>query len=457
MEEPPTHTPDSRRRFRAVLGVALAFVPWLFVVHAVWRFGFFYPTGDDWRFVPFLEQLAAGDLQLAEVWALNEGHRMPLLRLVLLGLATATRWDLRAPIALSLVLATAAALLFGLRAARAFDAAGARGGWLLLPLFSLLFFNLNHWLNWMSGNQVWAFMIVFFAAAVLSLLTSPDRGYSHVAGAALLALAASLTSAPGLALWPMGLALLLAPARDAERLGMRGRFAVIWAAGGAVAGFVYLASIRSGASGAVSPVVWAKTFVQLIGAAPLVFRPQFAMLAGLLGLAGAAFLFARASAFQGPRRTASLPFAGLVVFALGVAALVAHGRGAWPGSAFAPRYMTFTNLFWVGLAGLALLWAAPEGGHKGRWRSARVALVTAGAVLLAACAVLASRRGYYTVEEYDRFHRPEARRMVVDHLPEPPPRLTTMIEGPFARELAFLRANRLTVFAPGRFPYWAGE
>jgi hypothetical protein len=230
-----------------------------------------------------------------------------------------------------------------------------------------------------------------------------------------------------------------------------------WAAGAAVAGLAYAEAVAQGSSGPVSLPGAVRTFVELLGAAPLAFRPRLAFAGGLLGLGAAGFLVARVLARGGARRAASLPFAGLMLFALGVAAMVAWGRGAWPGSALAPRYMTFTNLFWVGLAGMAVVWAAPGATPRQRHARGRQALVAAGLIMLVICAGLASRRGYYRAEEYDRFHRPEARRMVVDRLPEPPPRLTTMLAGPFARELAFLRAHRLTVFAPNRFPGWAEE
>jgi len=187
--------------------VALAFVwsIWAIMVAialaCIVRYGRNIPLAEDWLMVP---PMTGHEPHLASwLWAQNNEHRLPLPRLILLGVLAATH-DFRAGMILNVVslAALAAGMILTARylrdgVTRASDA-----------FFPIALLHLGEW-----ENLVWAWQFQFVSSAVLicALMLSiarqrsaPTRGQSIVAAASLVLL--PLTGASGLVF-----ALALAP------------------------------------------------------------------------------------------------------------------------------------------------------------------------------------------------------------------------------------------------------
>src|SRR5438128_1219761 len=80
------------RGVRYVLLLALV-LPALLPFNFVYRFGVNLPYWDQWELVPLLAKLHDGQLTLADLTAQHNEHRIFFPRLIMLGLATLTRYN----------------------------------------------------------------------------------------------------------------------------------------------------------------------------------------------------------------------------------------------------------------------------------------------------------------------------------------------------------------------------
>jgi hypothetical protein len=196
-----------------------AFAAALFLVL---RYGSNVPSWDDWDMVPVLTRMQPVTAEW--LWSQHNEHRVPLPRLLFLGLNRLTTVDFRVTMVADVLVMAAIAAAFVWTARRLRGHTSAADAFFPLALLSL----------GQAANFLWGWQLEFFASAAL-------------AGAALLAIAACgtivgarraaaivgacavllpLTGANGLgmvpclALWPLALALL--PARWTGEPGLRG-------------------------------------------------------------------------------------------------------------------------------------------------------------------------------------------------------------------------------------------
>jgi hypothetical protein len=198
--EPPTAVPPSRSGSR--VGIAILLVWAGFVasdLYLVLQYGVNLPFGDDYAVVRQL----TGDQPVtwSWLWSTHNEHRLPLPRLVLLGLLRAGGNDFRWAMYVNVLALAIVTLLFLLTAAQ------LRGR----PAWADAFFPLVllHWGNW--ENMIWAWQVGFVLSAALAsgvLLaavrtpTSPRMGSAVAVGLCLLLL--PLCGATGLAFVPAG-------------------------------------------------------------------------------------------------------------------------------------------------------------------------------------------------------------------------------------------------------------
>lgn len=421
------------------------------------------PWWDDWALAPALVKLHDGGFALGDLWAQHNEHRLVVPRLVLLALALATGWDVRAGMALSLVL-TALTLLVLVRQGRATAIAsgGAPSPWLPLLLATVLF-SFAAWQNWLWHWQVQIYLCVLAAVVGLSVLARPTLGRREVALGALLGVASTLSFAGGFAFWPAA-ALLLAARHPDDRSTLRARALAF----GAVAvtlttlylqGLTFtprppgegersLARAALGALGLVGALVSPGSTIPAdapIPGFPWPLHPSIAAMA--LGALGSGALVAltreRLRGASDAARRPVLFWLALGAFALGVAALCGLGRGStWePLSAAPSRYVTLTGLLWAALAALLLL--------RTPTTSPRVARASGvAAALLGLLAALGSVAAAPLAAQWAQARADTARRLVLGEPGVARDLVPWLTEQETAALVEDVRRLRLTCFEP---------
>jgi hypothetical protein len=330
----------------------------LFDLGLIVRFGPDLPVGDDFDVVAVVTRARPATLQW--LWSQHNEHRVPLPRLILLGLYRLSGYDFRAGMFWSV--ATLAALA-GATLAVADRRRGARSSDAVFPL--LLLGPGNY------ANLLWSWQVQFvfgtvLIGSVLLLIVAhsgwPEPGRAALAGAALAALplcgANGLIAVPALALWL--LAASAAHARSGRPDGQRTAVLVLAAtlpavllAGLYVAGY-HRAEHHPGAPGVAEALRTSLQFLSLVfGPSARVFWPASGILALAL-TAGSALLVARAALVgPAPERPRALGLA-CVFAAFGTLVLtIGWGRsGSGERAGFEVRYVTL-----VAPLGCALVFA----------------------------------------------------------------------------------------------------
>lgn len=447
----PAERPGGRKIISALAVVPVAYTCLLVVNGAV-----DVPWADDWALAPALVKLHDGGFDAGDLWAQHNEHRLVVARVVLLALALATGWDVRAAMALSVLLAAVTVLLLARQARRTALASGTPPSPWAPALLATVLFSFAAWQNWLWQWQVQVHLCVLAAVGGLSVLARPALGRREVGVGALLGVASTLSFGAGFAFWPAA-ALLLAARHPDDRLAPRGR-ALAFGGVALVLTALYLWGLKasSAAPGEAGPSLARAALGALAVAGALVSpgstippeapipRLPWPLLpsgaAMLLGGAGAVALVAltrerlRAAA-EGARRPL-LFWTALGAFALGVAALCGLGRGStWdPLSAVPSRYVTLSGLLWAALVGLLLVTTPTT--------SPRVARASGvGAAVIGLLALLGSVAAAPLALQWGQARADTARRLVRR---EPVPPLS--VEE--AAALEDVRRLRLTCFRP---------
>jgi hypothetical protein len=334
-----------------------------------------------------LDKYSRGDWTIEDLLRSHNGHRLLLLRLVLVPLAFLTGWNVRVEMFLGVAVATATFALFARALRGALGVGPTFGGCLMVA--SIAVFSLSQWENWTWGFQLNVAMAVFFSLLALVLL-SGEPSWPRTALAVTSAILGSLSQAAGLTIWPAGVVPILASALPGSRL----RRLAVWGAV-AVAVLGLYAWPRSGDVGAPRPSTFVLShpadtlaFVLTVIGGPVVsftgaaWPPHDAGIAMLVALAGLALAALSWLALRDhvEVRPSLLPLAAVALWSVGVAAQIALGRaeGGRP-QAMASRYVSFATPFWIAVIGLLGVVSL----HGSRFRTAaRVALAALGGSLL---------------------------------------------------------------------------
>lgn len=163
-----------------------------------------FPRWDDFAMIPVLT--GSQRVDLGWLWSQHNEHRIPLPRLVLLGLLRLSGWDFRAGMVFNVTALAALALLSAVVARR------RRGAWRATDaFFPLVLLNLGHHANLLWAWQVQFVLSTVFAGILLLLIASSSSrpGFGKTAAIGVLLALLPLCGANGVALVP-ALALWLA-------------------------------------------------------------------------------------------------------------------------------------------------------------------------------------------------------------------------------------------------------
>lgn len=169
------------------------------------------PFRDEWTVVPYIQRFRSGDLTLSELWAQHNEHRMAVPRVLILLLASLTRWNLRIEVIVGVVLAVVTYLGVRVLLRQSLGRDDRR-----LPaatlLCAFLVFSAVQWENWLFGFQLaWFLAVLGLVAAVVGVGAWPSRWprWTGFAVAIFGALVASMSTLQGLFVWPAVLILLV--------------------------------------------------------------------------------------------------------------------------------------------------------------------------------------------------------------------------------------------------------
>ncbi len=333
---PPDSMGAFRRRFAVTLLAVLALLPALHIVShtAPARRDIVYWDEFDTALAMLLrvrEEPTAGRV-LGELFAVNNEHRMVTSRALFLA-----SYALTGSVNFVFLNVVGNATLLGLIALLLVHARTAERRILLAVVLAALFFQLQHYENFLwSGASIDHFQVVLLAAAALVCLTR-NTPRAIVAGAAFATLA-TFTLAHGTVTWVAGAALLW-------RLGQR-RSLLLWLGLGAVAAAAFLYHFqlnRSQGFASASPagaLLVLRYWLTLLGAMPAFGHAALAPWFGgvLLGLV--AWVFTRDPLRREPA------YAALILFAVGSLALIAIGRAQLSGGVIFSRYFVLGGLAW---------------------------------------------------------------------------------------------------------------
>ena len=320
---------------------------------------------DDWEFVPIYRSAVEGRLPLSELFKAHNGHWMAAPFAVQLALAGPSALATLPVVVASLVAALiGGVVLVRLMAERARAFGVARTAPVLAGLGAFFWFSLDQAPNWFWACQVAIFLNTLGAVLMIALLSRPRLGPGEVAGAMAAAGLAILSFASGLAVMPVGLALIFLHPGDRRR---RAIAAAVWVlASAAVSLTYYFGVVRAPAdimAGAGPPKATFGSLIEMghftlafVGGAAARFSDGLASPAALLGL-GLAIWAVLTLRRTTPGWTGLIaPFVGLALYGLGAGLLAAYARkGLGVDQALVSRYISFGNFFWLGVLGVAVL------------------------------------------------------------------------------------------------------
>lgn len=185
----------------------LSLIPILTVAAYIYFFGLNIPFWDQWTTVLLLIKQQQGTLSFADLFAQHNEHRPFFPRLVWIGLANLTHYNVKAEQWTNLLIALAVFGFFIERSLRLWRAAKVTVPPSLIPLLALLVFNLGHRESWLQGFQT----VVFLGMACVVVgffLIAEDTTISYVISLILGGIA-TYSMANGLLYWPIGLVVLL--------------------------------------------------------------------------------------------------------------------------------------------------------------------------------------------------------------------------------------------------------
>ena len=331
----------------------------LLAMVALW--GVDLPHWDQIGFAPLVVDLFEDELALSDLAERHNEHSLFFPRLVMLGLAAVTRWDVRVELYTIALLAGVVFLAVPLALRRMPNGElSARARRALLIATALLVFSPNQWENWVWGWQIQVLLSVAAVVWSLVLLWSWPGRLLAVLAAALCGVVATFSYANGVIVWPVGIGLLIARRPRLTRCLVA--YSVV-----ALAAIAVLLSTGDSVPGVAFPQDAARWlgfsyyFLRYLGA--VVWGAVDGRLAASAGAAALlAWVLLGLFSLRGgdATRKASELWLALGAYAVLSGLLTALGRyETHPLSALTPRYWTVSNFLWISILGLVSLRPPP--------------------------------------------------------------------------------------------------
>jgi hypothetical protein len=351
----------------------LALLPPIFLIGLVVRYAVQVPFLDQWELVPLLDRSFSGDLTIHDLWAQHNEHRIFFPRLIMLGLARLTGWNIGYELAVNIVLAAAIFAVLTVQIRRTARELALPELHRAIPACSLVVFSISQFQNWLWGWQLQMLLNLLASVAGLLLLAARPFNWLKFAGSATLGIVATYSFANGLLFWPIGLLVLLAVTSGRKE---RSRTVALWIVTSVLAAWFYFRHYEKPAAHPSllsifqDPLEYANYVFDYLGATCAEYR--IGQHTGIVGLAlicgyggAAAFVWAgwRARRIGLVNGYELLPYLGLSLYSVGGALMTGIGRvGFGRDQALSSRYCTMTVPFWVSLIVLLFILASRKNG-----------------------------------------------------------------------------------------------
>jgi len=330
----------------------LALIPLLILILNVAKYNVDVPFWDQWNFVPLLGKSYEQGVTLSDLWGQHNEHRLLFPRLIMLGLAHASRYNIVWELVVIIILAAAIFTLLWRQFSKTIRAFGYSGFPWAVPVFSLLVFSLGQSENWLWGWQIQIFLNVLAAIAGFVLLGGRTFRWGKFWWALGLGILATYSFANGLIFWPLGfLALILAPPKSKRHKALA---LSAWAVAtiGVAASYLFQFRYESPSGKPWThflnhPGEYLQYLFKYLGR-PVINYEEYALAIGFIGL----LLFGSFSFLLFRKKhgevQAILPFFLFGLYSIGCGLLTGIGRvGFGSVQAMSGRYVPFSMLIWI--------------------------------------------------------------------------------------------------------------
>ena len=331
--------------------IFLGLIPIVVVAIYLLLFGVNVPFLDQWDVVMLMIKKQQGLMVLSDLFALHNENRPFFPRLIWLTLAQITHYNVNAEMWLNFVITLGTFAFFVNRTVRMWKRLNVSVTPFMIPLMSLLVFNLGQRDSWLQGFQTLVYLGTSCAVIGLFLLAD-DSGWKTFFAAVFLGVVANYSNVNGLLYWFVGLPVLWVTLSGKLRI-IR---SLIWAVVGAIAiSFFFVGwhpiAVTDYSYPFLHPLEWIFWIVDFLGA-PLMTVWQVAWFFGTISVALYIPLVLRT--VKSGQWKALVPYFGVVLFLLLTGLSISFGRMTMGMvQAAASRYLTMSVWYWACL--LALL------------------------------------------------------------------------------------------------------
>ncbi|MBI3167692.1 MAG: hypothetical protein HYZ22_04390 [Chloroflexi bacterium] len=324
----------------------LTLLPILVVGLYIHFFGLNIPFWDQWYFVKHLMMQSNGQLTFDVLLSQHNEHRPFFPRLIWLVLAGFTHYNIKAELWTNLLIAFGTFAFFARRALRTWQEHTVEAPVFLLPLISLLLFNLGSRESWIQGFQT--VMFLGMACIIIGVFFLTDKTWGAFITAILLGVVANFSMVNGLFYWALGAVLLIFNESGRPRIVKT----IIWLAVSAITMGFFLNGWSSSAKinypYLIShPFEWLVWLLNFLGAPILAFW-YVAWVFGVLGVI--LFSFVVVQTVRSGKWRSLLPYLTIAVFVIGTTFVISLGRMEYGlRQSTVSRYLTMSAWFWVSL------------------------------------------------------------------------------------------------------------
>jgi len=329
----------------------LSLIPITMIGIYIFLLGVNIPFWDQWEVVPLLMKKQQGVLSFADLFAQHNEHRPFFPRLIWLTLSGFTHYNVNVELWINLLIAVGTFVFVAGRVMKTWDRLGISTPPLMIPLMSLLVFNLGQRESWLQGFQTVMFLGVACVIVGIFILAE-NASWSSFFVAIVLGIIANYSMANGLLYWPIGLIVLFITTSKELRL-IR---IALWVICGGLCIGLFLSGWTSGGhlnfdyvfSHILEWFIWLLNFL----GAPLMTLWYVAWIFGSISIG--LYILIIGHVIRTDQWRPLIPYFAIVLFILFTALTISFGRMemGMPQSVV-PRYLTMSVWYWVSL--LALL------------------------------------------------------------------------------------------------------
>lgn len=324
----------------------LSLLPFGLVAAYIYFFGLNIPFWDQWETVSLLMKQHQGTLTFADLFAQHNEHRPFFPRLIWIALAEWTRYNVKAEQWTNLFIAGVVFVFFIQRAIRTWREYDLTVPPSLIPLLSLLVFNLGHRESWLQGFQT--IMFLGMACIVAGLFLVAENAWGTFVSAMVLGVIATYSMVNGLLYWPIGLVVVFFTATSESKAAR----IILWLVCSSLCMGLFLDHWTSTATIDLPYLfthffAWLLWILNFLGA-PLLAFWYVAWIFG--GLSVGLYILILTKAIKANFWKPMIPYLAIAVFVLITTLLVSVGRMEFGlRQSTVSRYLTLSVWYWASL------------------------------------------------------------------------------------------------------------